>query len=84
MKDLILRLKKIEGQMRGLQEMLNSGKPPKAVVTQLSAARSALDKVGFSIIAGELKRELAIQLMGGKSHTQYDLKEIINLFMKLS
>ncbi|MBU0581067.1 MAG: metal-sensitive transcriptional regulator [Candidatus Margulisbacteria bacterium] len=82
--DLIVRLKRIEGQIRGLQAMLDKGKPAKAVVTQLSAARAALDKVGFSIIASELKRNLSIQLTGGKPHTQQDLKEIINLFMKLS
>jgi DNA-binding FrmR family transcriptional regulator len=84
LQELVLRLKKIEGQLRGLQTMLNEGKTAKAIVTQLSAARAALDKVGFSLIANELKRELAINLTGGKSHTEQDLKEIVNLFMKLS
>ncbi len=83
-KDLVIRLKRIEGQMRGIQDMLESRKSSKSIITQLAAARAALDKVGFSIIANDLKRELSIQMNGERSPLQHDLKETINLFMKLS
>ncbi len=83
-KDLDIRLKRIEGQLRGIQNMLGEGKSTKAIITQLSAARSALDKVGFSLIANDLKNELAKNISGGGSSDQQDLKETINLFMKLS
>jgi CsoR family transcriptional regulator, copper-sensing transcriptional repressor len=82
LKDLILRLKKIEGQVRGIQRMLEKGDKTKSVITQISAIRSALDKVGFTLIAKKLKKQLSTKNID-PDETQ-DLKDIINLFMKLS
>jgi len=50
-KDLILRLKRIEGQLRGIQAMIDSGAECEQVTQQLSAARRALDKAFFSVLA---------------------------------
>lgn len=43
------RLKKIEGQIRGLQRMIDEGRGCEDILTQLMAARAALDKVGVII-----------------------------------
>ena len=40
------RLKRIEGQLRGITKMLEEGKPCPEVLIQISSARSALQKVG--------------------------------------
>ena len=40
--DLLVRLRRIEGQMRGIQSMIQGGKADKDVLVQLKAARSAL------------------------------------------
>jgi len=45
-KEIITRLRKVEGQVRGLQRMVKEGQDCEAIITQLMAARSALDKVG--------------------------------------
>jgi CsoR family transcriptional regulator, copper-sensing transcriptional repressor len=50
-RDLILRLKRIEGQLRGIQAMIDSGTECEKVTQQLSAARRALDKAFFSVLA---------------------------------
>lgn len=50
-RELILRLKRIEGQVRGIQAMIESGAECEKVTQQLSAARRALDKVFFSVLA---------------------------------
>ena len=39
------RLRRAEGQVRGVQRMLDEDRPCEEVVTQLLAARSALDQV---------------------------------------
>jgi len=48
---LVLRLKRIEGQLRGIQAMIAAGEDCEKVVQQLSASRKALDKAFFNVIA---------------------------------
>jgi DNA-binding FrmR family transcriptional regulator len=43
------RLKRVEGQIRGLQRMVEEGRDCEAILTQLMAARSALDRVGLLV-----------------------------------
>ncbi|MDD8054000.1 MAG: metal-sensitive transcriptional regulator [Thermotogota bacterium] len=49
-KPIIVRLKKIEGQVRGLQRMIETDKPCAEVLVQVSAVQSALRMVGKKII----------------------------------
>ena len=44
------RLKRIEGQIRGLQRMVETRRDCEAVLTQLMAARAALDQVDLLIV----------------------------------
>lgn len=50
-RELILRLKRVEGQIRGIQAMIENGTECEKVTQQLSAARRALDKAFFSVLA---------------------------------
>jgi DNA-binding FrmR family transcriptional regulator len=50
-KDLLLRLRRVEGQLRGIQGMIESGAECEQVTQQLSAARRALDKAFFNVLA---------------------------------
>jgi DNA-binding FrmR family transcriptional regulator len=43
------RLKRVEGQVRGLQRMVEEQRDCEAILTQLMAARAALDRVGLLI-----------------------------------
>lgn len=52
---ILNRLRRIEGQVRGVQGMMNSDKHCKDVVTQLSAIRSAVDKVLATIVVENLE-----------------------------
>lgn len=44
------RLKRVEGQIRGLQRMIEEDRECEAVLTQLMAARAALDQVGLLVV----------------------------------
>lgn len=48
--DLLTRLKKIEGQVRGLQRMINEDKYCVDILTQVVAVRGALKKVGLNVL----------------------------------
>lgn len=49
--DLIRRLRRVEGQVRGIQQMLTDERDCRDVVTQISAAKRALEQAGFLLIA---------------------------------
>jgi DNA-binding FrmR family transcriptional regulator len=53
--EITARLRRVEGQIRGLQRMINEGQDCEAVITQLLAARAALDKVTVSIATGYIQ-----------------------------
>ena len=50
-RDLVLRLKRIEGQLRAVQRMIEEGNDCEPIAQQLTAARKALDKAFFELMA---------------------------------
>jgi DNA-binding FrmR family transcriptional regulator len=50
-RDLVTRLKRIEGQLRGIQAMIEAAEDCEKIVQQVSASRRALDKVFFNVLA---------------------------------
>lgn len=55
---LLTRLHRIEGQVRGLQRMLEEGRPCEELLVQLSAVIAGLRKVGGMTYAAEVRRLL--------------------------
>ncbi len=53
------RLRRIEGQIRGIHKMVETRRPCADVVTQVLAARAALEKVAEEIIASHVDECLA-------------------------
>ena len=78
-RDLLNRLRRIEGQMRGLQRMVEEKQDCASIITQLSAARGALDQVGFHI----LSRHMA-DCLEQKPGSETSLEEAMKLFLKLA
>jgi CsoR family transcriptional regulator, copper-sensing transcriptional repressor len=50
------RLRRIEGQVQGLQRMLEGGRECEEVLTQIMAVRSSLDQVGLLLMERHLER----------------------------
>ena len=57
--DVIKRLRRAEGQIRGVIGMLEDGRDCVDVVTQLAAVSRALDRAGFKIITSGLQQCLS-------------------------
>ena len=53
--ELVTRLRKIEGQVRGIEGMLVDERYCIDVLTQIAAARTALAKVGLELLDGHLE-----------------------------
>lgn len=80
-KRILNRLRRLEGQIRGLQSMIESGKDCDAVLTQIMAAKSALNQVGLHIVGHSMKT----CLVSNKASTRDELiDEAIGVFLKYS
>lgn len=53
-KDMVNRLRRIEGQVRGLVDMIQSGRSCEEVATQMSATRKAMDKAFYRMMTCSL------------------------------
>lgn len=72
--DVLTRLRRVEGQIRGLQRMIEEGDQCRDIVTQLAAARGALDRIGFKLMSSALAART----------DEADIDELEKLFLKLT
>ena len=80
--DVVKRLRRAEGQIRGVIAMLEGGRDCAEVVTQLAAVSRALDRAGFKIIASGLQQCLSAQAEG--DDRSIDLEQMEKLFLSLA
>lgn len=79
--NIINRLKRVEGQVRGVLSMIETNKECKDVVGQLTAIRSAVDKVIAVIVAENLAECTREEAQQGKDADQI-VQEAINLLVR--
>jgi DNA-binding FrmR family transcriptional regulator len=82
MGDIIKRLRRAEGQIRGVIAMLEDGRDCADVVTQLAAVSRALDRAGFKVIASGLQQCMTAQANG--DDRSVDLERMEKLFLSLA
>ncbi len=80
--DLTRRLRRVEGQIRGIQQMLAEARDCRDIVTQMSAASKALDQAGFLLVASGLT--WCIANPDESAAEGYALEDVQKLFMKLA
>lgn len=78
---IIRRLRRVEGQIRGIIRMLEEDYPCNEVLLQVAAARSAIDKVGLHLIATRLKECMATGPEEGGSWEEA-VSEAIETFLR--
>lgn len=79
--DVRTRLRRVEGQVRGIQAMLDNGRECREVVTQMSAATRALESARFRLLAAGLA--YCVEHPDTAAETGYDVAELEQLFLKL-
>ncbi len=80
--DLQRRLRRVEGQVRGIQAMLTDGRECRDVVTQVAAATKALEQVGFKLLASGLTQ--CLKDPEKATADGYPIAEVERLFLKLA
>jgi DNA-binding FrmR family transcriptional regulator len=75
-KELLARLARIEGQVRGVARMVEEDRYCIDVVTQINAAGAALDKVGLGLLDGHV-RHCLIGGHGGPSDPDEQAEELM-------
>lgn len=75
------RIKRMEGQLRGVLRMMDENKDCKEVITQLSAVRSAVDRT-IGIIVSENLVECVQQAEGNQEKMNAAVQEAVNLMVK--
>ncbi|MGP6145533.1 metal-sensitive transcriptional regulator [Jeotgalibaca sp. A122] len=80
-KNLLNRLKRTEGQIRGIQRMIEEDKECIDIITQLSAVRSSVDRVMGLIVAENLKACLENPEKNSEEQSK-KLEQAINMIIK--
>lgn len=79
--DMKNRLKRVEGQMRGVLRLMDEGADCKQVMTQLSAIRSAVDRTMGLVVAKNLEACIRIQAEKGESAEDV-IQEAVQMIVK--
>jgi DNA-binding FrmR family transcriptional regulator len=76
------RVKRIEGQLRGILRMMEEQKDCKDVITQLSAARTAIDRTIGVVVSSNLV--ICVQKANSPQEKNVEvlLKEAVDLLVK--
>jgi DNA-binding FrmR family transcriptional regulator len=75
------RLRRIEGQVRGVLRLMEEGKSCKDIVSQLSAVRNASDKAIANIVVENLQQCMLEAQAAGKETSKL-VQEAVELLVK--
>ncbi len=80
--DIVKRLNRIEGQVRGIQNMIERDIYCDDVLTQISAVRNALSSVSKILFEAHLRSCVTEQIQSGKTEVMDELLETIRRMLK--
>jgi len=80
--DVRKRLRRVAGQVQGVERMLEEGRECREVVDQLSAATKALEQAGFRLISAGMV--YCLQNPEEAAADGYAVDEVQRMFMKLA
>ncbi|HCN60850.1 MULTISPECIES: metal-sensing transcriptional repressor [Mammaliicoccus] len=80
---VINRLKRIEGQVRGIQNMVEEDRYCVDILVQISAIQSALKNVGFAVTERHIKHCVTDAIQNGEGEETIDeLMSVLKQFSK--
>lgn len=81
-KNILTRLKRIEGQVKGIQGMIDKNVCCSDVLVQISAIRAAINKVGGLILEDYARNCIGIEEGSDNEKELENLIKTLNSFMK--
>ncbi|RAS91019.1 transcriptional regulator (plasmid) [Priestia endophytica] len=79
---LITRLKRIEGQVRGIQNMIENERYCIDILTQMSAINAAMKNVGFQLLENHAQHCVSDAIKGGNGDEA--IEELMDVFKRFS
>lgn len=80
-REIISRLNRIEGQIRGIVKMMDQEKELRDVLSQLKAARNAIDRTTARIVIQHLEQNIRKE-MAVEDDSKQHVEEAVQLLMK--
>jgi DNA-binding FrmR family transcriptional regulator len=80
--DVRKRLRRVAGQVQGVERMLEGGRECRDIVTQISAATKALEQAGFRLVASGLT--YCVEHPEDAEADGYPMDVVQKMFMKLA
>ncbi|MCM3161256.1 MULTISPECIES: metal-sensitive transcriptional regulator [Metabacillus] len=81
-KNLVTRLNRIEGQIRGIKALIEKDTYCDDVITQISATQSALNSVGRLLLEGHLRTCVVEKIQNGDEEIIDELLVTVGRLMK--
>ncbi|SHI33209.1 DNA-binding transcriptional regulator, FrmR family [Clostridium cavendishii DSM 21758] len=81
-RDIIVRLRRIEGQVKGIQGMMDKNVCCPDVLVQIAAIRAAINKVGVLIVENYARNCIGIEEGSESEEGLEQLIKTLNTFMK--
>ena len=81
-KDLIKRLNRVEGQIRGIKGMVEKDSYCTDILVQVSAAKAALDSFSKILLSNHIKTCVTRDIKEGKEETVDELLDVLQKLMK--
>lgn len=81
--EMLGRLKRIEGQVRGVYKMVEENRDCGDIVTQLTAIKAAVNRVSISVLACHLADQIQDDIRAGKEIDD-SMEEFMAIFKKFS
>ena len=81
-REVVTRLKRVQGQVAGIISMIEDGRDCGEVVTQLAAVSRALDRAGFKVVANDLQQCATAEGRGEKP--PMSAEQLEKLFLALA
>ena len=79
---LLKRLRRIEGQVRGVERMVEEDRVCTDILVQISAIEAALDKVALGLVDGHVKHCVAHADEGARQAQIEELMDAVGRFMR--
>ena len=81
-KDLLVRLKKAEGQIRGIEKMIEEDLYCPDILIQVSAVNSALNSFSMALLSKHINGCVREDLANGKDESLDELIKVLHKMMK--
>ncbi len=82
--DIVTRLRRIEGQARGVQRMVEEGRPCEDIIIQVAALKAAVTQAGVAIAGSHLVECVARSVSSGEGNCSDKIAGFARLFSKLA